>query len=189
MYDFIVLYDNLRPKAFQIISGAVKPFSNYEKNLLANDYTIDFLYSKSFRETYDHGCNIIPFFRSYIRKKCCKAKKELEMRSKSVSLDKIAFMCGYKRDLTIEMFELEERFRSQYRFLKDKYYVVGKKETIALQDAFMAWLKCLAEHGTVSYSYIAKALGVKKNKENVTKGVLAKVKRDLRKWEKWNTEY
>jgi len=189
MHEFPDLYRQLFPEALSALHRNVPMLSAYDKEMLATDYTVDFYYSRSFRRTYDRTRDVLPFFRSWMFQRCKKAKHDFIKRSKMISLDKVAFMCGFSRDLSVELFELEDRLRSQYRFLKFKQYVTVRGEIISLQDAFMAWLHCLTEHGTVSLDVIGDELEVGENKRNITKGVLARMRKLLKEWDTCNTAY
>lgn len=67
--NFIVSnYAPLRQKAHYILRGVFN-FPAYEIELLAEDITINFLYSKSLRDTYSSSKGaVLPFFASYVRK-------------------------------------------------------------------------------------------------------------------------
>lgn len=180
------LYTRLYPEAFRIVLGSVRRLPQVDRQETAHDITVDFLYSGSFRNTFDGSEDLSPFFNSYVRRKCRGVVARGNMDNRVLSLSS-AYQDVLCVDSYPQVLEAVEEIFQQLHFLSNRKYISFKeKKIIDLKELYLAVLRSTTEFGLVRHSFLKQMMDCDKS---VLKGALTRMRCLLKKREKaWHTK-
>lgn len=154
------LYTVLKPHAFEIVSGAVKNVGIPDWQEFSHDITVDFIFfSRSYSETFERTKgDLIPFFRSYVRRKCRRIYDKQNRQRKMMNVDNLRLPSW--ESLAEDMYDLTQEMKSQVAYLRGRYYLGRFDKAISLQQIYLANLRSNLFEGRTDHYFIAKRLGL-----------------------------